>query len=63
MQNETDACHRGHPIDCHAGPADDACNGTTVNRKYVYALTETFPYVPRCLNSTPDRSLDLNRRQ
>lgn len=41
----------------------DSCNGATVNGEYVYVLTETFPYVPRCLNGKPDRSFDLNRRQ
>ena len=41
----------------------DSCNGATMNGEYVYVLTETFPYVPRCLNGKPDRSFDLNRRQ
>lgn len=28
----------------------DSCNGTYVNGEYVYFLTDTFPYGPRCLN-------------
>ncbi len=27
----------------------DRCNGGTLNGKYVYFVTETFPYYPRCL--------------
>jgi len=28
----------------------DACNGATINREYVYFLTNEYPYIPRCLN-------------
>ncbi len=28
----------------------DACNGITINDEYKYFLTESFPYIPRCLN-------------
>ena len=28
----------------------DECNGTTINGQYVYLVTDTFPYIPRCLN-------------
>lgn len=35
----------------------DQCNGVTVNDKYyIYILTDTFPYVPRCWSGRPDRS-------
>ena len=28
----------------------DTCNGILLNDEYMYLLTETFPYIPRCLN-------------
>lgn len=28
----------------------DSCNGTTINGEYVYLITDTFPFAPRCLN-------------
>ncbi len=28
----------------------DSCNGVTVNGEYLYLMTDTFPYIPRCLN-------------
>ena len=28
----------------------DECNGVHINGEYMYLLTETFPYIPRCLN-------------
>ena len=28
----------------------DSCNGTEINGEYVYFITDTFPYGPRCLN-------------
>ena len=28
----------------------DKCNGVHINGEYMYLLTETFPYIPRCLN-------------
>lgn len=28
----------------------DSCNGTTIDGQYVYVVTDTFPYVTRCLN-------------
>ena len=33
----------------HTGDLDE-CNGTTINDRYVYFITDTFPYIPRCLN-------------
>lgn len=27
----------------------DVCNGTVINGQYAYLITETFPFVPRCL--------------
>ena len=27
----------------------DACNGTMINGTYAYLVTDTYPYVPRCL--------------
>ena len=39
----------------------DSCNGTAVNGEYIYVLTETFPYVPRCLNGRPDSSFSRRR--
>ncbi len=35
----------------------DQCNGVTVNDKYyIYILTDTFPYIPRCWSGRPDKS-------
>ena len=28
----------------------DSCNGTTIDGQYVYIVTDTFPFVSRCLN-------------
>lgn len=28
----------------------DSCNGTTIEGQYVYLVTDSYPYVPRCLN-------------
>jgi YHYH protein len=28
----------------------DSCNGTTIDGEYVYLVTDTFPFVSRCLN-------------
>jgi hypothetical protein len=28
----------------------DSCNGTTVNGQYAYLVTDTYPYISRCLN-------------
>ena len=28
----------------------DTCNGTIINEEYTYLMTDTFPYIPRCLN-------------
>ena len=28
----------------------DTCNGIKINDEYKYLLTDTFPYIPRCLN-------------
>jgi len=27
----------------------DECNGTTIHGEYAYVITESFPYIPRCL--------------
>ena len=27
----------------------DECNGTTVDGEYIYLITDTYPFVPRCL--------------
>ncbi|GEQ86771.1 hypothetical protein ULMS_22790 [Patiriisocius marinistellae] len=27
----------------------DACNGTTINGTYAYLVTDSYPYIPRCL--------------
>ena len=27
----------------------DECNGVIINGEYTYLMTETFPYIPRCL--------------
>lgn len=32
----------------------DECNGTWLGDDYVYYATDTFPFLPRCLNGTPD---------
>lgn len=34
----------------------DECNGKTINGTYSYVLTDTFPFIPRCLHGTPDAS-------
>lgn len=31
----------------------DECNGTTIDGEYVYLLTDTYPYVGRCLMGEP----------
>jgi hypothetical protein len=28
----------------------DSCNGTTINGQYLYLITDSFPYISRCLN-------------
>jgi hypothetical protein len=28
----------------------DSCNGTYINDEYVYFITDSYPYIPRCLN-------------
>ena len=38
----------------------DECNGIELQGKYVYFLTDTFPYIPRCLNGIPDESFNKN---
>ena len=37
----------------------DSCNGTTVDGQYVYIVTDTFPYVSRCLNGDVSGSGDV----
>ncbi|MEM6640039.1 MAG: sulfatase-like hydrolase/transferase [Pseudomonadota bacterium] len=40
-----------------AGTGDlDRCNGATIDGRYAYYVTETFPYVLGCFAGTPDRS-------
>lgn len=34
----------------------DECNGTYLNGRYIYALTEEFPFIPRCFKGEPDPS-------
>lgn len=34
----------------------DACNGMTVDGQYGYYVTETYPWVIKCLSGTPDES-------
>ncbi|GAB5388387.1 MAG: hypothetical protein Alpg2KO_13550 [Alphaproteobacteria bacterium] len=34
----------------------DACNGRDVNGRYVYVLTDHFPFIPRCFMGNPDNS-------
>jgi hypothetical protein len=36
----------------------DQCNGVVVDREYIYIITNTFPYVQRCVFGTPDQSFD-----
>lgn len=36
----------------------DQCNGTIVNGEYVYILTSSFPFIPRCWSGTPDSSFE-----
>ena len=36
----------------------DQCNGIKIDGTYVYLLTDSFPYIPRCLNGDPDNSFD-----
>lgn len=43
-------------FDKNAGNLDQ-CNGTIINNKYyIYILTPTFPYIPRCWSGAPDKS-------
>lgn len=37
----------------------DRCNGTTIDGQYVYIVTDTFPYVTRCLNGDVSESGDI----
>lgn len=46
-------------IDNH-GDLDD-CNGTVVNGDYVYFITQSFPFAPRCLKGTADNSFSRGR--
>lgn len=34
----------------------DECNGVLIEDKYIYLITDSFPYIPRCLMGTPDDS-------
>lgn len=40
-----------------SGDLDD-CNGTMINGEYMYVITKTFPYIPRCFKGTPDESFN-----
>lgn len=39
----------------------DNCNGVTIEGEYGYVLTKQFPFIPRCLNGTPDPSFERRR--
>lgn len=42
-----------------AGLGDlDQCNGTIINGEYAYLLTDTYPYVPRCLNGEFEETME-----
>ena len=46
-----------------AGLGDlDQCNGIEMSEVYVYFVTETFPYAPRCLRGTADSSFHRKKR-
>ena len=34
----------------------DTCNGISINNEYIYLMTDTFPYIPRCLNGQVSES-------
>jgi hypothetical protein len=36
-------------FNAHAGDLD-SCNGIEINGEYAYLITDTYPYVSRCLN-------------
>lgn len=40
----------------------DECNGVFIDGTYAYLLTDEFPYIPRCLNGTPDESFNKSDR-
>lgn len=42
-----------------AGSGDlDQCNGTTIGGSYAYIITNSFPYITRCVFGTPDDSFN-----
>ncbi|WP_284205433.1 YHYH protein [Psychromonas marina] len=41
----------------------DQCNGMTVNGKYAYYVTDTYPWVLNCFTGTPDSSFNKKRRR
>ena len=34
----------------------DKCNGINIGKNYIYIITKSFPYIPRCWSGTPDPS-------
>lgn len=39
----------------------DECNGTEIDGQYVYFVTESFPYLPRCLMGVADESFQRHK--
>ena len=39
----------------------DQCNGALLNSKYVYFITDTYPYVPRCLKGNVSDDFNKSR--
>ena len=39
----------------------DECNGMVFQGRYIYILTESFPFVPRCLKGKPDPSFSRSK--
>ena len=37
----------------------DSCNGITINDTYLYLITDTYPYVGRCLNGAVTRDAGM----
>jgi hypothetical protein len=36
----------------------DECNGTNINGSYAYFITDSYPYIQRCVNGTPDSTFE-----
>ncbi len=41
----------------------DECNGKKINGDYFYFLTNSFPYVPRCVYGKPDNTFQIDPRR